>query len=162
MTPEEMFREILKGQSEVPATVSEFKASVASDSHVMEQTIDKTTTDVKTLSEQMKQAQADIQNLKNGDAQSCTSGSTRYGPGDAGSGAGYNSNWAPSYIEFKSWISREGWKNREIKQREAMKQQVLTDNITKLLGLASQNTGRHWPYTRGRIYFKKGTAAEII
>eukprot|EP00959_Pyramimonas_sp_CCMP1952_P355554 7446870-Pyramimonas_sp.AAC.1 len=75
------------------------------------------------------------------------------------------------------WISREGWKNREIKQREAMKQQVLTDNITKLLGLASLdathnaafdhvrtaggNTGRYWPCTRGRICFKKGAAAEI-
>eukprot|EP00959_Pyramimonas_sp_CCMP1952_P133059 2781784-Pyramimonas_sp.AAC.1 len=85
----------------------------------------------------MKQAQADIQNFKNGDAQSCTSGSTRYGSGDAGSGAGYNSNWVPSYIEFKGWISREGWNNREIKQRGAMQQQVLTDNITTLLGLAS-------------------------
>eukprot|EP00959_Pyramimonas_sp_CCMP1952_P005321 112218-Pyramimonas_sp.AAC.1 len=83
-----MFRQILKGQGEVTATVNWFKASVASDLHVMEQHIDKPTTDVKTLSEQMKQAQADIQNLKNGDAQSCASGSTRYGSGDAGSGAG--------------------------------------------------------------------------
>eukprot|EP00959_Pyramimonas_sp_CCMP1952_P072025 1504233-Pyramimonas_sp.AAC.1 len=80
----------------------------------MEQQIDKSTTDVKTLSEPMKQAQADIQNLRNGGAQSCTSGWTGYGSGDEGSGAGYNSNWVPSYIEFKGWISREGWNNREI------------------------------------------------
>eukprot|EP00959_Pyramimonas_sp_CCMP1952_P132367 2767688-Pyramimonas_sp.AAC.1 len=83
-----MFRQILKGQCEVTATVNEFKASVPSDLHVMEQQIDKTATGVKTLSEQMKQAQADIHNLQNGDAQSCASGSTRYGSVDAGSGAG--------------------------------------------------------------------------
>eukprot|EP00959_Pyramimonas_sp_CCMP1952_P138310 2894391-Pyramimonas_sp.AAC.1 len=27
---------------------------------------------------------------------------------------------------------------------------------------ACENTGRHWPCTRGRIYFKKGTTGEII
>eukprot|EP00959_Pyramimonas_sp_CCMP1952_P439227 9194842-Pyramimonas_sp.AAC.1 len=64
-----MFRQILKGQGEVTATVNEFKASVASDLHVMEQRIDRTTTDVETLSEQMKQAQTDIQDLENGDTQ---------------------------------------------------------------------------------------------
>eukprot|EP00959_Pyramimonas_sp_CCMP1952_P068750 1435024-Pyramimonas_sp.AAC.1 len=78
-----MFRQILKGQGEVTTTVNESKASVASDLHVINQNIDKRTTDVKTLSEQMKQAEADIQNLKNRDAQSCGSGSTRYGSGDA-------------------------------------------------------------------------------
>ena len=59
-----------------------------------------------------------------------------------------------------------------------MKHQVLTENITALLALKSldathnaaidtartarENMGRYWPYTRGRIYFKKGTSSDLI
>eukprot|EP00959_Pyramimonas_sp_CCMP1952_P336751 7051306-Pyramimonas_sp.AAC.1 len=108
----------------------------------------------------MKQARADIQNLKNGDARSCASGSTRYGSGgtgDTGSGAGYTANWVPSYIECKGLVSRDGWgKNREIKTREAMKQQTLTYSITKLWGLASLDA------THNAVFDRARTAGENI
>jgi len=181
LTPEEMFRQILRGQGEVTATVNEFKASVSHDLQTMDTNIDATTSEVKILTEQMKQAQLNIQKLQNADAQSATSGFTRIGSGGTGGISAANQyipNWQPSYIEFKGWISREGWNNREIKQREGMKHNTLTDNITDLLGLCSldalhhaafdgirtvrENTGRYWPYTRGRIYFPKGTNGDLL
>jgi len=177
MTPEEMFRQIMRGQNEVTNTVTEFKASVSQDLKTMDGKIDASTKEIKTLTDQMKQAQLDIHKLQNGDAQSAASGSTRVGSGRAKS-SGYMPYWNPTYIEFKGWISRDGWKNREIKQQEAMKQNTLTDNITRLLELSSldalhhaafdgrktarENTGRYWPYTRGRIYFKQGTSSDLM
>eukprot|EP00959_Pyramimonas_sp_CCMP1952_P052308 1093583-Pyramimonas_sp.AAC.1 len=114
----------------------------------------------------------EVPKLKQGGGLSVASGSTKadadmHGPA-----------WKPRYVEFKGWVSREGWKDSEIRQREALSQDALTTAMNGLIGsiqidatqrvaldldrTVQENTGRYWPYTRGRIYFKPGTSSDIL
>ena len=173
---EEMFRQIMQGQKTFGGKVDLLTQDVKDFKEVVDARVAKTEEQVKTLDTKVDLALAEIKQLKEGDVLSMGSGGTNYSGG--GRSTSYNPEWKPRFIEFKGWVSKAGWKDRELKQKESMKQELMNKVVDQLVKspqldalhraqidakkTIGENTGRSWPYTRGRIYFKEGTESNTL
>ena len=173
---EEMFRQIMQGQQTFGGKVDLLTQDVKDFKETVDARVVKTEEQVKSLNNKVDLALQEIKQIKEGDTLSMGSGRTNFSGG--GQSANYNPEWKPRFIEFKGWVSKAGWKSRELKQKEAMKQELMTKVVDQLVKspqldalhraqvdakkTLGENTGRSWPYTRGRIYFKEGTESNTL